>query len=531
MLTPLRISTLCVALTAVLSTTLLAADSVPSTDDGETQTISASADTRSNKSDQTAPTDELLVVGDLAGNSGSTRNGVNVGGETPADAITMQDSVQDSTEQGSADQSSMTATGDSEAGSDDSSTTDTPAPATGTEPAGPNSQTAKNPVSSPTPSASSPSDTSSNTDSQSTEKTQVTTKSTTSQQSDKPTQTSTTALPSTTAAPATTSPPAQASKYESMRNSNDKFGRFANTPSNQLNVDSLMEPVSPVDYGGNGTGQFRIACEYSHFNYDDPIVYPGQPGKSHFHMYFGNTRTDANTTKNSLVNSGGGSCNGFELNRSSYWTPAVLDGKGNAIVPDHIIIYYKTKKPNEVQAMPQGLQIIGGNANGQDFSPKETLFWSCGSSGHSYNHTNRIPSCGGDQINATIAFPQCWDGKNLTSSDFSSHMKEISESSSCPSSHPVRLPQLTYLLYYPPGNSSTWYLSSDRSGGFNTGPGATLHADWMGGWHDATMNLWIDTCVRRGRNCSFGQTGTPKKLAALNPLQAFTGNNTIPIPR
>lgn len=509
MLTPLRISTLCVALTAVLSATLLVADSA-TTSDSENQTISASGDIPGQDAPESAeqelPEQSLLVVADLAP-SGST-NAAASGPAASDDDITTQDAISatDSDDPASPETAASNATMSASAGSEPNNA-DSPASESNgssgsdTDAASSKSIPGSGDVGKPKAGSSTP----------------------------------TTAAPKTTEAPKTTSAPApssgNASKFEPMRNNNDKFGRQASTPSNQLNTASLMEPVSPVDNGGNGTGQFRIACEYSHFNSDDPIVYPGQPGKSHFHMYFGNTKTDAYTTKDSLVNSGGGSCNGFELNRSSYWTPALLDGKGNAIVPDQIIVYYKTKFPNQVQAMPQGLQIIGGNANGEDFSPNENLFWSCGGSGHSYNHTNRIPQCGGDQINATIAFPQCWDGKNLTSSDFSSHMKQISESSSCPSSHPVRLPQLTYLLYFPPGDSGSWYLSSDRSGGFNTGPGATLHADWMGAWHEGTMDLWLDACVKRGRNCSYGQTGTPQKLAALNPLQTFAGNNAVPVPK
>ena len=64
--------------------------------------------------------------------------------------------------------------------------------------------------------------------------------------------------------------------------------------------------------GSNGCqGQFRTYCQYSHLNYDDPIVYPGQSGKAHLHLYWGNMSADSNTTNERLVNSGGGSCEGY----------------------------------------------------------------------------------------------------------------------------------------------------------------------------------------------------------------------------
>ena len=36
------------------------------------------------------------------------------------------------------------------------------------------------------------------------------------------------------------------------------------------------------------TGQFVLRCKYSHTLMDDPIVFPGRPGASHMHDFFGN---------------------------------------------------------------------------------------------------------------------------------------------------------------------------------------------------------------------------------------------------
>jgi|GEM_PF-2932169 len=321
------------------------------------------------------------------------------------------------------------------------------------------------------------------------------------------------------------------SSFESMRNRQDKFIQYENVASDDLDLQALTEPVSSPDNGSVGDGQFRIACEYSHFNMDDPIVKPGEPGAAHLHMYFGNTRANGNSSVSSLVDSGGGTCNGFELNRSAYWTPALLDGKGNAVVPDSIIVYYKTKNPATTMRMPQGLKMIAGNTDSSDFEVSQYLHWSCGTSGGAYNFSNRIPQCNGDVINATIAFPQCWDGRNLDSSDHRSHMKLINPQDTCPTSHPVELPQISILLYYP-GQSSVegWYISSDRHMGMNSEPGATLHADWWGGWNNEAMDLWTEGCIRNARNCSFGQTGTARRLARLNGFQVYEGPNFIPLP-
>ncbi len=314
-----------------------------------------------------------------------------------------------------------------------------------------------------------------------------------------------------------------------LRNNNPLFSRYSSVPSSALDLNALTEPTSTPDNGTVGDGQFRMACQYSHFAYDDPIVFPGQPGKSHLHMFFGNTLANAHTTARSLLDTGGGTCNGFELNRSAYWTPALLDGNGNAVVPEQIILYYKTKFPAEAQPLPVGLKMISGST-GSSFDVSSVLYWSCGGSGHSYNKSNHIPDCGGDIINASIAFPECWDGRNLDSADHRSHLLFVDGTQECPPSHPVRLPQISILLYYP-GQSSVdgWHLSADGHHGDGP-PGGSLHADWFGGWNDEALNLWIDGCITRARNCSYGQTGTDRRFAPLNGRQNYPGPYVLPLP-
>lgn len=56
-------------------------------------------------------------------------------------------------------------------------------------------------------------------------------------------------------------------------------------------------------------------------------------------------------------------------------------------------------------------------------------------------------ACSGG-IRATIIFPSCWDGKNLDSPDHQSHMAYSPGGSAlagaaCPSTHPIRVPQVS----------------------------------------------------------------------------------------
>ena len=104
---------------------------------------------------------------------------------------------------------------------------------------------------------------------------------------------------------------------------------LGNPGSAELRVQATTLNPSPSD----GTGAFRVVCDYTHMAFDDPIVYPGQPGASHLHTFFGNTRTSAASTSSSVANTGNSSCHGGIANRSSYWVPTLLDAQKKPILP------------------------------------------------------------------------------------------------------------------------------------------------------------------------------------------------------
>lgn len=70
--------------------------------------------------------------------------------------------------------------------------------------------------------------------------------------------------------------------------------------------------------------EFQAKCAPTHTAPDDPIVYPGQPGKSHDHTFMGNTTTDAYTTAGSLE-SGDTTCLA-PGDKSGYWMPSLFKG-------------------------------------------------------------------------------------------------------------------------------------------------------------------------------------------------------------
>jgi len=115
-------------------------------------------------------------------------------------------------------------------------------------------------------------------------------------------------------------------------------------------------------------GAFRFICTPSHEAKDDPIVFPGQPGRSHLHQFFGNSLADANSTYRSLRTSGESTCTNA-LNRSAYWMPAMLNGKGGVVRPDYVSIYYKRRPESDPECqrmgkacvdLPRGLRFVFG---------------------------------------------------------------------------------------------------------------------------------------------------------------------------
>ena len=256
----------------------------------------------------------------------------------------------------------------------------------------------------------------------------------------------------------------------------------------------------------DGTGAFRTVCDFSHMLFDDPIVYPGQPGRSHLHAFFGNTGVNGNATANSIATTGSSTCRGGILNRSSYWVPAMIDTRDSRpIRPLSSNFYYKTGyygvAPSTVQSIPPGLRMIAGDpknaAPGAQYE-RMPFDYTCGASPKS----SSIPNCPvGSEVTQHIYFPQCWDGVNLDSPDHKSHMAY--PTGGCPASHPVPLPEITFNIHYAvteANSTSRWRLSSDNYSSSLPG-GYSAHADWFDGWRPDVMDAFVRNCDRPALDC------------------------------
>jgi hypothetical protein len=347
-------------------------------------------------------------------------------------------------------------------------------------------------------------------------------------------------------------------------------------PSNfDVTLGTKADPTATPSSAPDVVGAFRFICTAGQVKADDPIVYPGKPGASHLHQFYGNAGADAFSDYASLRQKGGSTCNKISdaagnmldiaLNRSAYWMPAMLNGLGYVVRPDYVIIYYKRRpasdpmcssppgtavvnsqgKPDHAEGLclplPNGLRFIYGfNMLKPSDTPTGSMWFNCSGPtavpGHYLNLTQALANCPpGNRVGAVLEAPECWDGKNLDSPDHRSHVGYPSYGSwgyrKCDAAHPYVIPTFTLGAWYSivAGDDTTkWELSSDAMFP-NLPKGSTLHADWFGAWDDPTMAAWTDNCINKMLNCSAGLMGNGMALQGA----AVSGNanpRLVPVP-
>ena len=321
-------------------------------------------------------------------------------------------------------------------------------------------------------------------------------------------------------------------------------------------------PVAPNSW----RGILRINCDFSHAAYDDPLVYPGRAWAAHLHRFYGLFDVNAGTTIQTMHRTparGDGrvsSCQGNDLNRSAYWVPAVLapkyaaDGSREhdrfgepawiqveAVVGGddeaHEVFYYSAGIDDleAIQPLPAGLGMIAGDMRATPSTPQSSavIRWHCqtwqSSDADNARFSATIPECTlPDRLRADVFFPSCWNGVDVDSEDHRSHMAypetdANGRNPTCPASHPVPVVRVSYHYAFPvkpentdPATQSTrgWRLSSDAyEAGTATPGGASLHGDWVNGWHPEAMQAIVDTCIGQGLDCHDGNLGNGWRLS------------------
>jgi hypothetical protein len=231
-----------------------------------------------------------------------------------------------------------------------------------------------------------------------------------------------------------------------------------------------------VDFPG---GPYFISlCGVTHRSNDDPIVYPGQPGRSHNHTFIGNRTTNASSTPASLR--GQATRCRPAADTSAYWVPTLF-AEGRPVAPLATFIYYVRRTSEPVRPLPAGLKMIAGDARATRAQSTRVTYWTC-SAPRSSRAYARVPNCPEEEtLSLHVNFAECWDGRRLDSSDHMSHMAYSSEGR-CRASHPVAVPAIALLMLYP-GAGPGAELSSGRFSG---------HADFVNAWDQVELARLID---------------------------------------
>jgi hypothetical protein len=242
---------------------------------------------------------------------------------------------------------------------------------------------------------------------------------------------------------------------------------------------SLLMAMSLPTSSAVTNANFHTRCEFVRSSGDDPIVHPGVHDGLHMHDFYGNTTTNADSTFESM-RAGSTSCL-FGPDTSGYWTPTLIDPKGNEVTPMRLGAYY-WNRGTTVSVPPSDLRIVAGG----DTSDLRVAGYTCGKG----TPSSSVPlDCGSKWLKGVVIFPSCWDGVHTDSADHRSHMA-YPTGKGCPSSHPVELPKLVLHFTYGITDGRGYSLTSDMF--FDTMDGRSLHADFWNVWQPDALAEAVD---------------------------------------
>ena len=231
---------------------------------------------------------------------------------------------------------------------------------------------------------------------------------------------------------------------------------------------------------------FTVRCPLSHLGSVDPIVLPGKPGASHQHSFFGNESTNQDSTAASLQANDTTCARASDFtdanDRSAYWAPTLFQ-YGAPVQASAMYVRYGNPSGTKLTPFPVGFKSVSGRAS-------QFVTWGCALTGQqtlTSGAINVVPTCTPDRhLVVTIMFPDCWDGVTLDAPDHSSNLVPSVRSSngrtSCPSDHPVRVPQVSMTVTYPAGKITT------EGATLSSGDPSSMHADLFEAWINDGLN-------------------------------------------